>query len=129
MTWALCICKATRGVPQPASAEVRQDRVDRWRRGKPASTLNADNVRFFPYRGPDVADHAYFNVQQVTATVKKSTGKLVQKLLNNLKVEGALVDLIQDAAVHSQPDLDAFRKTTGAEACIELIKHCFTKGI
>jgi hypothetical protein len=76
-----------------------------------------------------VADHAYFNVQQVTAMVKKSTGKLLQKLLSTLKVGGTLLDLIQDAVVRSQADLDAFRKTTGADACFELIKHCFTKGI
>ena len=129
VTWALCIRKAIRGVPQPALASVRHDRVEQWRRGKPASTLNVSDVRFFPYREPSVADHAYFNVQQVTAMVKKSTGKLVQKLLNNLKVEGDLVDLIQDPAVHSQADLDALRKMTGTDACFELIKHCFTKGV
>jgi hypothetical protein len=76
-----------------------------------------------------VVDRAYFYVQQVTAMLKNSTGKLVQELRNSLRVEGALVGLIQDAAVHSKQGLEVLRKKTGVGACFELIKHMFTNSI
>lgn len=111
VTWVFCIRETSRGVRRPGWAKLRQDRVDARRRGKPTSLLNAGNVRFFPYQGPGTA-----NPQHVAAMVKKSAGKVMQELRNNLRVEGALVDLIKDAAVHSAEDLEALGKKTGADA-------------
>ncbi|KAH6637949.1 hypothetical protein C7974DRAFT_411405 [Boeremia exigua] len=128
VAFALFIREAIRGIPRPRWAQVRQQKIAYWLRGKAPGTLNIPNVVFCPRRPVDIRDDQDFNQQQ-TYELVRNKGRNAEVLRSHFREEGALVQLLGSDAPKDKTELAILNAKTGADACFELLKHWYTKGI